>query len=316
MAAFGRIITVGLSPCWDTVYRVAGIDWGEHKLVGLPSCRPAGKALNISRALAWLGQESTAAGLWGRDDYGRMVEAMRPLRQLVGIRMTQVEPETRRNVTVVDTLRGREMHLRTKSELVSRKALPVLKADLGQMIKRGSVCVFAGQMAEARFTEDVVRLIRFCGRCGARVVLDTWGDALRRSVDGGIAWLIKPNVEELRELLGQRVRDTPASLAKAGRRLLDRVEMVLISRGQKGAVAVTKGGAWEGRAAGRARAISTVGCGDYLLAGFLKGLKDTSEVGSALETAIEVATAKAWGWTESKGPARVRRGIRVEVERI
>ncbi len=316
MGVFGRIITVGLSPCWDTVFRLEGIDWGEHKLVGPASTQPAGKALNISRALAWMGQRSTAAGLWGRDDYGRMAGAMRGLRKLVGIRMTRVEAETRRNVTIVDTVKGREMHLRTKSELVSRKALQVLKADLGRIIKKDSVCVFAGQMAEERFTEDVVRLIRFCGRCGARVVLDTWGDALRRSVDGGIAWLIKPNVEELRELLGERVQDTPTSLARAGCRLLERVEMVLISRGQKGAVVVTEGGAWRGRSAGRAKAVSTVGCGDYLLAGFLKGLKDGSGVGSALETAIEVATAKAWGWTEDRSRASARRGIRVEVERL
>ena len=41
-----------------------------------------------------------------------------------------------------------------------------------------------------------------------------------------------------------------------------------------------------------------VGCGDYLLAGFLKGLKDKSDPGFALETAIKAATARAWGWAE------------------
>jgi len=316
MGVFGRIITVGLSPCWDTVFRLEGIDWGEHKLVGPASTQPAGKALNISRALAWMGQRSTAAGLWGRDDYGRMVEAMGALKRSIVIRMTQVEGETRRNVTVVDTVRRREMHLRNKSELVSRKGLKLLREDLARMIRSDSVCVFAGQMAEERFTEDVIRLIRFCGRCGAKVVVDTWGDVLREAVEGGLAWLIKPNVEELRELVGEEVRNAPASLAKAGRRLLDRVGIVLISRGEKGAVVVTERGAWQGRAAGRTRALSTVGCGDYLLAGFLKGLKDRCEVSSALETAIKVGTAKAWGWTEDESRASVRRRIRVQVERI
>jgi len=72
----------------------------------------------------------------------------------------------------------------------------------------------------------------------------------------------------------------------------------LISRGKKGSVVVTKKGTWQGRCAGRRRVVSTVGCGDYLLAGFLKGLKDKSDPGFALETAIKAATARAWGWAE------------------
>jgi len=120
-------------------------------------------------------------------------------------------------------------------------------------------------------------------------------------------WLIKPNVEELRELLGEQIRDNAAGLAKAGRKLLGKVEIILISRGKKGSVVVTNKGTWQGRCApllsceskkGGRRVVSTVGCGDYLLAGFLKGLKDKSDVGFALKTAMKVATAKAWGWTE------------------
>ena len=38
--------------------------------------RPAGKALNVSYALAWMGGESVAAGLWGREDYDEMRRAV------------------------------------------------------------------------------------------------------------------------------------------------------------------------------------------------------------------------------------------------
>jgi len=106
-------------------------------------------------------------------------------------------------------------------------------------------------------------------------------------------------------LLGEQIEDRPAGLAKAGRKLLDKVEIILISRGKKGSVVVTKKGTWQGQArthesgcAGRGRVLSTVGCGDYLLAGFLKGLKDDSDPSLALKTAVKIATAKAWAWTE------------------
>lgn len=148
-------------------------------------------------------------------------------------------------------------------------------------------------------------------------MLDTSGIVLREIVSAGGVWLIKPNVKELGELLGKQVADRAVSLAKAGRELLDRVEIVLISRGKKGAMVVTKKGVWQGRCvAAHRRALSTVGCGDYLLAGFLKGLKDKSDPGFALETAIKIATAKAWAWTEGKKWQQVERRINVRAKRM
>jgi len=326
MRVSSKIITVGLCPSWDTICRFEGIDWGEHKTVSSASSRPAGKALNISQALAWMGEENIAAGLWGRDDFEQMLKAMRSLGELVKVKMTAVEGGTRRNITVVDTANDREMHLRNRSELASKKALRKLEADLRAIVHKGSVCVFAGAMPEdsarrssagaGEFIGDVVRIIKSCRERGAKIVVDTYGDALKRILETGAAWLIKPNVEELRELLSEQVADTPAGLVKAGRKLLDKAEIVLISRGQKGGVVVTNKGAWQGRCIGRGRVLSTVGCGDFLLAGFLKGLKDKSDAGSALGTAIKVATARAWGWTEGKSWSRALREIKVAVERV
>jgi len=310
------IITVGFCPSWDTVCRFDGIEWGEHKTVSSADSRPAGKALNISRALAWMGEKNIAAGLWGLDDFQQMAKAMRPLRELVKVKMTPAEGETRRNVTVVDTLNNREMHLRNISGLASKKILRKLEADLKAIVKKGSICVFAGMMPEDELIGDVVRIIKSCRQSGVEIVVDTYGDALKRILETGEVWMIKPNVEELRELLGEQVTDNPAALVKAGRTLLGKVDVVVISRGKKGAVIVTNKSAWQGRCVGRGRVLSTVGCGDFLLAGFLKGLKEKSDADFALRTAIKVATARAWGRTEGMSWSRAKREIQAVVERV
>jgi fructose-1-phosphate kinase PfkB-like protein len=142
------------------------------------------------------------------------------------------------------------------------------------------------------------------------------GPVLRSVVHAGLAWLIAPNIEELRELLGAEVDDTPAQLVEAGRTLLDRVETALISRGEKGALLVTKAGAWMGYATSRREALSTVGCGDYLLAGFLAGLRETDDPSAALATGLKAATARAWGWTEARSWAEVDKEIAVAVEAV
>ena len=52
-----QIITVGICPCWDITCYVDGVEWGDHKKITSQTFVPAGKALNISRALAWMGVE-------------------------------------------------------------------------------------------------------------------------------------------------------------------------------------------------------------------------------------------------------------------
>jgi 1-phosphofructokinase len=329
MARTVSIITVGLSPAWDITCRGQSLDWGRHEYIDEQTIRPAGKALNVCKALAWMGQASIAAGLWGRDDYEQMLKFMRASsgRVKIKIKMTAVAGSTRRNVTVVDTASGKDIHLRHRSHLASPKALRKLTRDLETLVHKDSLCVFAGTMPEGERLGDVIRVIEFCKSRGAKIVLDTSGPALRGIVHAGAVWLIKPNVEELCELLdeppsakayggGRKIKDGPVSLARAGRRLLDRAEIVLISRGRKGSVVVTKEGAWQARCLGRARVSSTVGCGDYLLGGFLKGLKDKPDAAGALQTATRVATAKAWGWMESNAWPQVKRKITVEINRV
>lgn len=286
-----------------------------HKDIDEQTVRPAGKAMNISHALAWMGQRTIAAGLWGRDDHEQVLRYMRPLGAVVQTELTVVAGQTRRNVTVVDTADGLEMHLRDKSRLVSEEALKRLRTELNRLVHEGDICVFAGAMSAGPLLADIVRIVESCAGRGVGIVTDTYGPALKAIVETGRVRLICPNVEELSGLLGEQVRDTPANLAAGARGLLAKVDGVLVSRGPKGAVLVTERGAWTGKCAVRRKVMATVGCGDYLLAGFIKGLKDGSDSASALRTAIKVATGRAWGWTETKTWPQVRRGIKVGVKR-
>jgi len=312
MGRLGKIITVGLCPAWDTTCVVEGVDWGEHAVVAERRDSVAGKALNVSRALAWMGENSIAAGLWGADDYWRMLEDSKPLRSKVKVRMTAVPGATRQNITVVDSKGGREMHLRNKCELASKGALAILRDELERLVSASSVCVFAGAMPEG-LDREIIGVVNACAAKGARVVVDTSGPALAKLVGTGAVWMAKPNVRELGELVGFEAADDVEAIRRACAGVLEKVEILLVSRGAKGAVAVMKEGVWEARAASRRKAISTVGCGDYLLAGFLKGMRRAASIDEALVSGIRAASARAWAETE-KGWAAAK-GIKVKVRR-
>ncbi len=178
-----------------------------------------------------------------------------------------------------------------------------------------SACL-PGRCLPGELLEPTVDLVRTCHRRGARIAVDTHGPALQSIVEAGLPWLISPNVEELCGLLGFAVEDTPAALAQAGRGLLNRMDMVLISRGEKGALIVAQDGAWTGRCATRGEVLSTVGCGDYLLAGFLAGWAEPADPAAALVQGLKVATARAWGWPESESWAQADKKIAIKVERV
>jgi 1-phosphofructokinase len=263
-----------------------------------------------------MGDRSVAAGLWGRDDYDEMRRAVERVGGRIDVQMTAVAGRTRQNITVVDTINRREMHLRRRSVLASDSSLRQLNDDLKKLVREGDVCVFAGAMPAGELLEPVVNLVRTCHGAGAQVAVDTYGPALQSIVEAGLPWLISPNVEELRGLLGVAVEDTPEQLAKAGRTLLGGMEMVLTSRGEKGALIVAKAGAWTGHSSTQGKVLSTVGCGDYLLAGFLAGFCETGDPSAALAKGLKVATARAWGWTESELWPRAEKEIAVAVERL
>jgi fructose-1-phosphate kinase PfkB-like protein len=263
-----------------------------------------------------MGVPSIAAGLWGRDDHDRMLRALDRPPRLIDSRMTIVEGRTRQNITVVDTSRGREMHLRQRSTLASERSLQALHADLTRLVAEGDLCVFSGALPDGQMLEQTPHLVQTCRQRGASIVVDSHGPALKAIVAAGLAWLISPNVEELEGLLCRAVEDTAERLADAGRGLLDRMEMLLISRGRQGALLVSRDGAWTGRCTTEGRVLSTVGCGDTLLAGFLAGLRETPNPSLALARAIQAATARAWGWAEERPWAQVEKEVPVQVERL
>jgi 1-phosphofructokinase len=313
MLKIGEIITVGLCPAWDTVCVLDGVEWGEHAVVAERRDRAAGKALNVSRALAWTGEESTAAGLWGTDDYSRILEDLKPLRSKVKVRMTAVPGATRQNITVVDRKGAREMHLRNKCNLASKAALAILEDELETIVSENSVCVFAGSMPEG-LDREIIDILDNCADNGALAVVDTSGPALGKLVGTGAVWMAKPNVRELGELVGFEVADDVEAIRRACAGVLEKVEIVLVSRGENGAVAVTEKGVWEARAVRSRKAISTVGCGDYLLAGFLKGMRDTASVEESVVIGIKAASAKAWGVDATEDWAAVSERVEVRVK--
>lgn len=312
------IFTVGFNPAVDRILECPDFTIGGHQVAEQVERLAAGKAANVSRALALTGTDSIATGFLGTDDldfFHTQLMALGPGRILC--RFVEVGGVTRENISIVDPRRRMETHLRDRGFSVTPGEAGLLKERLQHDVRPADVVIFSGSLCGGINAVYMLDLIDQCIAAGARVVVDSSGDTLRAAAEKKL-WIIKPNLEEMRQLLGHEMPNAATAVRDAARTLLPHVGHVLVSRGAAGAVLVTRDGAWSGRPTARESVVRTVGCGDHLLAGFVSKLLAGADLQAALRYALAVATARAC--SEDLGeftPAAVTAAMgQVEVEPI
>jgi len=152
--------------------------------------------------------------------------------------------------------------------------------------------VFSGSLPPGVSPARQAEMIGLCRSAGSEAAVDGSGPALAAAVRAE-PWLIKPNRHEFEELLGRALTGTE-DLLEAGRRMARSIPLVLVSCGAEGAYLFASGEAWHGRCEVPAqRIVSTVGCGDTLLAGFLAGCYRNVSITESLRLAVAAAGATA-----------------------
>jgi 6-phosphofructokinase 2 len=279
------IYTVTLNPALDRTLHVESLVPGQSTRIRREARYAGGKGIDVSRALREMGSDTTALGLVGGFD-GKELEG-RLLLDGVACRFTRIANETRTNIIIQDESNGAETALLARGpEVQPSELMDFLEvlADLPDM----SFLVVSGSLPPGLTPEVYSRMITIGKERGARVVLDTAGDALRQGIHARPS-LIKPNRLELAELAGRELTDVRA-IAEFCTSLLDWVETVLVSLGADGIVMVTRRQILHAKPP-KVAVKSTVGAGDCAVAGFVHGLAVGEPAAGALRRAVAAGSA-------------------------
>jgi 1-phosphofructokinase len=283
------IVTVTLNPSLDRTLAVAELVRGEVVRAESTLEDPGGKGVNVTRFLVARGTASVAVlpagGSIGRALVGALSDAGIPHRAV------PIAGATRSNVTVVEP-DGTTTKLNEQGPALSDVELDALVAAVAERVMPGGWVVVAGSLPADLGTAIVHRLAEVARTTGARFALDASGAAL---ADGLAAHpdLIKPNAEELGEVLGRPLETLDEVLAGCDEARARGAAAVICSLGAEGAVLVDADGRWH--ATGPAvPVVSTVGAGDSVLAGFLHG-------GGAGPQALRVGIAWATAAVQTPG---------------
>ena len=283
------IYTVTFNPAIDYVVRLdAPLEVGEVNRAKGEDCVLGGKGINVSGVLAQLGCESVALGFVAGETGAWLERGL----AAQGLKTDFVHLEqgmTRINVKIKA---GQETELNGAGPDIPESAMQELEKKLDSL-NEDDILILAGSIPASLSQDTYERLLaRLQGR-GVRAVVDATRDLLVNVLQYH-PFLIKPNLEELCQLFQVEGPLTPLE-AKEYAKELQRMgaRNVVVSLGEKGALLLEESGRCLGCRSPRGQAVSTVGAGDSLVAGFLYGcqLHGTLEGGLKWGVAAGAATA-------------------------
>ncbi len=305
-----RILTITLNPALDLTVELPSLRVGEVNRGEALHVHAAGKGLNVAQVLADLGHELTVSGFLGDANSDRF-ETLFQQRGFTDA-FIRIPGETRRNIKLAER-DGRVTDVNGTGPDVPEHLQAALLEKLTGLAPGFDVAIVAGSLPKGVSPQWFQTLLETLRNVGVRVALDSSGAALR----AGLAcqpWLVKPNTEELAQVLDEPVEDLQ-SQARAAQALHARgVEHVVISQGAQGVSWLTPSQGLHAQPPTVAVA-STVGAGDSLLAGMVHGLLSEASPESTLRTATAIAamavTQIGFGIPDHAALAQLESGVSV-----
>jgi 6-phosphofructokinase 2 len=258
------IVTLTVNPAIDKSASVGNVVPERKLRCGAPHHEPGGGGINVSRAIHKLGGESTALYLAG----GPLGQMLSSLLDHEGIdhHPATIQGLTRQNFTVYEESTGQQFRFGMPGPEVQEKEWSKLLDTLYAYEPAPAFIVASGSLPSGMPTDFYARIAKCARELGARMILDTWGEAFFLAVQEGV-YLIKPNLRELGDLAGAVIEEEDEQEALA-RRIIEQgqSEIVVVSLGAAGALLVDKNG-HERLRAPTVPIKSKVGAGDSMVAG-------------------------------------------------
>ena len=279
-----KILTLTLNPALDITVSLDALRPGHVNRARDQHSHAAGKGLNVAQVLADLGHSVTVGGFLGQDN-------LQPFEALIEWRgfadcFVRVPGETRSNLKLVEA-DGRVTDINGQGPQVDEAACEALMRLLEQVAPGHDAVVVAGSLPRGISPDWFARLLEQLKGQGLRVALDSSGAALRAGLQSA-PWLVKPNTEELGEVLGLDVNSAAEQQAAAQRLLATGVEHVVVSAGEQGVSWFTGGHTLHAQPP-QVQVASTVGAGDSLVAGMVHGLLLAEAPAQTLRRATAIA---------------------------
>jgi len=286
------IVTLTLNPSLDRTVEVDALERGALIRASEPVLEAGGKGVMVARALSANAVPTLAIVAVAGPEGAELSHLME--QDGIVCRFVPVSGRTRSNLTVSEP-DGTVTKINEPGSPLTEADISSIAAAVRTSVRDGDWLVFSGSTPPQLAAAQVTAILGEAVRAGASLAVDSSGDALEAALASGPR-IVKPNREELAELVGRDLASVSAVVEAAEEVRARGVQYVLVSLGSEGAVLVGP----DGMIVGDSRVDqprSTVGAGDSFLAGFLSRFSvDEGDVESALLEAL------TWGAAATRLP--------------
>mgnify|MGYP000602896922 CR=1 FL=1 len=281
------ILTLTVNPALDIYSRVDKVLPDEKLRCEKPKTDPGGGGVNVSRVIKRLGGESTAVYTRG----GYTGEIYKKLLEEEGITQDTVEIANglRQNFAVTDIASGELYRFGFPGPEVSEIEYEDVLRKLN-LYTKSQFWVASGSLPPGIPDNFYSRVAAKARENGVKFILDTSGKAYTGILEEG-AYLLKPNMNELEDLVGRKARDEDEQkelllevLAKYP------IEIIVLSLGAKGALLATAGKV-KHFPAPSVEHVSSIGAGDSMVAGIVHSLSQNKDVEKAILYGLSCGSA-------------------------
>lgn len=282
------IYTVTFNPALDYIMRVDGLQSKDINRTRSEEIHYGGKGINVSVILTRLGVENKALGFVAGFS-GKQIEDM-----LVsdGIKTDFVhlkEGYTRINVKIKC---DRELDINANGPEIKREEVDALFEKLEEL-KSGDYLILAGSIPKALPDNMYEKILERLDGKGVNFVVDATGDLLKNVLKYK-PFMVKPNHHELGEIFGVEITALE-DIEKYAKKLQEMgAKNVLVSRGKDGAALIDEFGKVHTMGNVPGKIISSVGCGDSMVAGFVAGYAKEKDYAYALKLGSACGNATAF----------------------
>lgn len=268
MSAFktNKVVTITLNPALDLTGSLDSLLVGSVSLVGKSNLHAAGKGVNVAKVLSDLGADVTVTGFLGKDNPELFHQLFDDIQ--VNNEFVEVQGATRINVKLVEA-NGQVSDINFPGVQVTKEELERFEQTLFRLAETHDYFVLAGSLPGGVSAEQCAAWIEKLHQLGKKVLFDSSKTALRAGIEAQ-PWLIKPNDEELSDLIGDHL-STPEQCQSAAQMLSNKgIANIAVSMGADGVMWLNQG-QWLHAKPPRMSVVSTVGAGDTLVAGLCWG---------------------------------------------
>lgn len=257
-----HLLTITMNPTIDVSTSVDLVVPTKKLRCTVAKRDPGGGGINVARVASRLGAEATALYTVG-GSVGQLLKRLVDAEKIESITIP-VQEEARENLTALETSTGNQFRFVLSGPRLSEAEWRACLDAFSSLDARPQFIVLSGSLPPGVPEDFYVRVAEIARGWGVPLALDSSGAPLKAAVAHGVD-LMKPNLHELQQLLDSTLSDEAAWI-EACRCLVaaGKARIVVLTLGRRGALCVTREGAWRADAL-PINPISTVGAGDSFL---------------------------------------------------